>query len=81
MVRAVIDRITKAGQVDIQMYKGKGIGLQSDVVNPTLLVPRLFLVGLETVGLAIGPCKRILSWEGGGACKRSMFLPHKFATV
>ena len=30
--------------------------IQSDVVNPTPLVPELFLVGLETVGLAIGVC-------------------------
>ena len=32
--------------------------VQSDVVNPNPLVPWLFLVGLETVGLAIGLCKR-----------------------
>ncbi len=31
--------------------------IQSEVVNPTPLVPRLFLVGLETVGLASGLCK------------------------
>ena len=25
--------------------------------NPTQLVPKVFLVGLETAGLATGPCK------------------------
>ena len=37
------------------------LDIQSEVVNPTPLVPGLFLVGLETAGLASGSYKWIKS--------------------
>ncbi len=40
---------------DVDRPKFFELRIQSEVVNPTPLVHRLFLVGLETVGLASGP--------------------------
>ncbi len=47
------------GEVDFSVTKLYGVfEIQSELANPTPLVPGLFLVGLETVRIASGPCKR-----------------------
>ena len=50
--------------ISINFYYERGLWwtqncLQSEVINPTPTVPGLFLVGLETAGLAYEPCRTI----------------------